>query len=730
MKKTNSQGAYCFCCFVPDRRVDISKWDITLTSCILSEILPKERLSQPALQAIEILRELRNSTLHKGNVLMSDDEYIKTFNNVSNNIEEVSKTCGDDIFHQTICEEIHKLQRTRPCLRILKEAQEYWRELKKMNHSMAGIENTLNIVVSKQETEIKNIESYTKSCFKKSATYVEPKKAMDSSIKHLREKNCLTLTGDAGSGKTSFCKRLVSRMKIEYPNVPAIILIDSSELKKLNFENGYILFIDDILEKYNSDKTRFNTWSAYFDYLNDLIQVAKENIFVIFAARNGVWHSMKDKFLDYSLFKLDSSNAPVVDLSSEKYGMTYEEKINMLRLYCKQYGVDPKKEIIEDIAKMDTPPRFQLICKKIFSNISCLKKSVKYLFQVTACSDIKKDVNDLLVYDQNLHYAILVAVFLKYSSYDKSLWWTFEDIEGAIDIRLVESKDVKSAKIQSCLDGLLKTFIDFSESGYRFKHLVIYDAVLLSFRENYLKLFNELISNEVLYKYVRTEKYTAKEHEVVVRLPYEMLTLKLVELSRQTEKLYTNAHAHPSFHDKELVRYFLNMLISLYKSNTFIKSNQPVANKDKKDILNCGKNRMNFKNILAVILAFIENYIIHPSTQILAIKSNNLKKIFLTKFLIPFVTGACREKNDYLASETIKQFSNIYEFDFEVLKTVFEHDLIDTCKQFFNNNEFSKEFFGRYPNEKSGRNYITKASSKGDKKCLRYLQGLYNNEKL
>lgn len=576
-----------------------------------------------------------------------------------------------------------------------------------------------------------SLVGYSKSCFEKSDTYVEPKEAMDSSIKRLRDHKILIVTGDAGSGKTWFCKGLVSRMKIEYPNVPAIILTDSSELKKLNFVNGYIVFIDNILEKYNSDKTRFNTWSATFDYMHDLKHVAKENIFFIFAARNGVWHKMKDKFLDYSLFKLDSSNAPEIDLSREKYGMTYEEKIHMLRLYCKQYGVDPKKEIIERIAKMDTPPRFHLSCKNFFSDKSCLKKGVTYLFQVTACSDIKKDVNDLLVNDQNLHYAILVALFLKYSSYDKSLWWTFEDIEGAINIMLVESKDVKAAKIQSCLDGLLKTYIDFSEHGYRFKHLIIYDAVLLSFRENYLDLFNELISNEVLYKYVRTKKYTAKEDEVVVRLPYEMLAWKLVEVCKPTEeKSYSNAHAHPSFHDKELVRNFLNILIGLENSNTFINSTQPVANKDKKDILNFENNRINFKNILAVIWALIDNYIIHPSKQILGSEKNHLTKKILTEFLNDFVKGACREKNDYLASETIKKFSNIYEFDFKVLEIVFEHDLIDTCKQFFNNNEFKIKFFRRYPNEKSCQNYKSKASSKGDKKCFRHLQGLYNKEKL
>lgn len=137
--KSTGKGVYCYCCFVPDPHVDISKWDITLTSCILFEILPKKCLSQPAKRAIESLREIRNSLLHKGDVFMSDDEYLKTFDNVSNNIEEVAKTCGDGFFLQTICKEIQKLKRKRPCLRILKEAQEYLRELKRVDNDIVII---------------------------------------------------------------------------------------------------------------------------------------------------------------------------------------------------------------------------------------------------------------------------------------------------------------------------------------------------------------------------------------------------------------------------------------------------------------------------------------------------------------------------------------------------------------------------------------------------------------
>lgn len=151
--------------------------------------------------------------------------------------------------------------------------------------------------------------------------YVELKEVMDSSIKFLCKYKCIIIIGDVGIGKICFCKRLVFLMKIEYFNVLVIIFIDFSEIKKLNFVNGYILFIDNILEKYYLENIRFNVWSVIFDYMNDLI--VKENIFFIFVVRNGIWYIMKDRFLDYFLFKLNLSNVLVIDFLNEKYGMNY-----------------------------------------------------------------------------------------------------------------------------------------------------------------------------------------------------------------------------------------------------------------------------------------------------------------------------------------------------------------------------------------------------------------------
>ncbi|XP_052707720.1 uncharacterized protein LOC128182975 [Crassostrea angulata] len=688
----------CCCCLVPDHNVDIRTWDVTLTSSILLDILLKDCQSDQ--NDIVDLREIRNSTLHKGNALLSGDKYIETFKNASEKIKSIAKKCGDN-FYQMICDDINKLERNRLYPWELKEAQEHWREAK---NTLVSFSNTLNGVASKVEIEFKNIESYSKQCLRKNVKYLQPVIAMNRSLKLLQDNKCIFITGDAGCGKTSFCLGLMSRMEEEHCDSQALILRDTCDLKKLNNAKNYILFIDDIVDKSDADVNRFESWSANFDYLKELI--SNESTFIILASRNGVWHAMRDKFVNYDMFKLDSSNAPVIDLSGEDYKMSPNEKIKLLNFFRERnrlnHKICPSEKTIKSIAEMDTPPGFLLLCNEFFSDILSLQQGTKY-FKVTACSRIKNQVDRLLINNQYLHYGILVSVFLNYSLYNKDIGYTYRDIEKGIDTRIVKAKELIPSKIKSCLEGILKTFIESSDNVYRFKHLTIYEAVLLSFRENYPEVFTELIPKEVLYNYVRTENYTAKNHEVIVRFPFEMLAWKLVKLCKaNAENSYPDAHAHPSFHDKELVRHFLNE-VSGYKNEMLSYETNDIC-------------KFNFQFFISVIKIYILDTFRHLSNK------NQLKNIFVTKFLNPFVTGACEEKNDYLASETIKKFFDIYEFGFDVFEIVIKNDLIYTCQQFLNNKLFKKLY-----NKKSS-DYITKVTTYGAKKCLRHMEELHNKK--
>lgn len=142
-------------------------------------------------------------------------------------------------------------------------------------------------------------------------------------------------------------------------------------MKKLNNVKNYIFFIDDIVDKFDVDVNRFESWSVNFDYLKELI--LNESIFIILVFRNGVWYVMRDKFVNYDMFKLDLSNVLVIDFLGEDYKMSFNEKIKLLNFFCEcncfNYKICFSEKIIKSIVEMDILLGFLLLCNEFFLDI-------------------------------------------------------------------------------------------------------------------------------------------------------------------------------------------------------------------------------------------------------------------------------------------------------------------------------------------------------------------------
>mgnify|MGYP003684274907 CR=1 FL=1 len=99
----------CSCNFKPRVDLDISFWDITLTSCLLLEcdILT----DQSKKQVIKNLRNHRNSRalLHRGTPSMGEEEFDKTWKEVSNAIKEVAEVF-EPWYFKHYCDKIDKLK--------------------------------------------------------------------------------------------------------------------------------------------------------------------------------------------------------------------------------------------------------------------------------------------------------------------------------------------------------------------------------------------------------------------------------------------------------------------------------------------------------------------------------------------------------------------------------------------------------------------------------------------
>lgn len=119
----------CSCYFVPKTNLDIKVWDITLTSCLLLEVIGLEDAGQE--RVIQNLRNLRNSKelLHRGNAEMENDEFEKMWIKLSNDIKEVAEKC-EPYFFSSVCEEVDRLKNDKLEQGEIYNAQECLKELK------------------------------------------------------------------------------------------------------------------------------------------------------------------------------------------------------------------------------------------------------------------------------------------------------------------------------------------------------------------------------------------------------------------------------------------------------------------------------------------------------------------------------------------------------------------------------------------------------------------------
>lgn len=72
--------------------------------------------------------------------------------------------------------------------------------------------------------------------------------------------------------------------------------------------------------------------------------------------------------------------------------------------------------------------------------------------------------------------------------------------------------------------------------------MVIFEAVLLSFGENFPEEFLELVSKSVLFTYIRSKGYVPKKHGVIIQLDEDLtesLAKKLVEAYGSNKKKHT-----------------------------------------------------------------------------------------------------------------------------------------------------------------------------------------------
>lgn len=410
--------------------------------------------------------------------------------------------------------------------------------------------------------------------------YVEPNNAMKHGINELGEKNIIIVTGDAGIGKTSFAFELMSRIQKKHQSFTALVLTDSSQWNKLDFEKEYILLIDDTFGKSKLHECVFQSWCTIFDRMDKRLQTGK--VMVIFALRNCIWHLIKDRLSHYSLFRTIVLQNAQMNLSGE-FGLTLVEKLRRLGIFCKRFNVKYCKTLYEEetlskfltdglvrlshetfttILNMDASCGFPFICEQSFSDSKISNQSILNVFQIHSnLTYMKELVDDLLYQQKNIHYSVLVFLFLEKKSCNvDAIIKAKKKIAG---LGIISSSEIIPAKIKGCLKDMMDVYIDVSDDGgFKLRHKRICYAVLLSFGENFPRKFLDFISKTVLFHNVRSEGYVARKQETFVRLEDDMtlpLAKKLIDVYGNKEEAFSEVYKHPSFQDIKLVDCFLDI---------------------------------------------------------------------------------------------------------------------------------------------------------------------------
>lgn len=162
--------------------------------------------------------------------------------------------------------------------------------------------------------------------------YVGLKRVMKQSMKAFENYRFIIIIGEAGSGKICFGFELMFQMQKKIQNFIVLVFIDSSQWNKLDFKKEYIFFFDDLLGKLNVNDLVFYGWSMVFDLMYK--KLFNNYVIIIFVLRNCIWYLMKDRLVDYTLFRLLYLFNLLVDFLGD-FGMIFREKLEMLKRFCR-----------------------------------------------------------------------------------------------------------------------------------------------------------------------------------------------------------------------------------------------------------------------------------------------------------------------------------------------------------------------------------------------------------
>ena len=328
---------------------------------------------------------------------------------------------------------------------------------------------------------------------------------LEECLKRLEYDNVLVITGKSGFGKSCLCQDILKELHFDFD---VYILKYPDEWKQVDITQDIqpLIFIDNFGRNSNQQDIELE-WN-----IEEMIEYSKKGkIELLLAVELDVLERMKYQLRDYICF----SNQKVVNISSDQWKLSYEEKHRLFDIFYKSQSYKGPK-INEDELKfmLNCEPvlGFLVTCHDFFN---CSHNELKVIeFFKSSEVDFAERVKDLSESSPNLFALLVTLLFSNSPSLQRDCIPEYKEVCCKLNIDIDEQSDLQS-KFQKLLSmGLVTSCNDV----YTFRCKYVEAEVLLLFANNYEDVILNKCDTSFINRYIRPSTYVKKHGEVCVCL--------------------------------------------------------------------------------------------------------------------------------------------------------------------------------------------------------------------
>ncbi|KAL3852343.1 hypothetical protein ACJMK2_016000 [Sinanodonta woodiana] len=355
-------------------------------------------------------------------------------------------------------------------------------------------------------------------------------RAWTRALLQFKDGNCLTITGNAGDGKTSLAKHILA--EAESAGFGVAIVTDPILIEKTyDPSEKTVFFVDDAFGSPTFDSNLVQLWTRLHDKVVDFLKTG--NFGLILTSRKQVL-----SFCSELLGELDSYSSHLVDLTTESNKLTEEEKEQMLLTYCKQRNIELSSKILQQ-SKKCTLSGFPLMCRFFTADVNL--REIDDFFEKPLVV-LQRQIKVLAKADPTV-FCGLVLLLMHDGHLPKVTFDIFHrSVEENTKISTIKDAcrvdaNVPMSRIEEGLQSLVGMYVAEYEDHYAYIHDAVFETVTLLFGEKYPKEVIRICSTDFLMRRIRTEFYvqnskthwTNGELLVVQRTWYKDLAIRFLK---------------------------------------------------------------------------------------------------------------------------------------------------------------------------------------------------------